>query len=182
MIRLPPSLLTLGPRDLLEYQERRKQRELEKVKRQFARFEIGGVDGPNFGHSRKFQTSSDEYVNASELLRESPEAAVHDHSLAGGNGYEEPRYCILGGPPSSKDQSSLRSDVASPENVSQVSLEGQQSSSPPKDGFHYGGFIESQSLRRSSPFAPEDVSTPQNLTHNRVSISCDPSFHFGNDI
>jgi hypothetical protein len=41
--------------------------------------------------------------------------------------------------------------VASLENVSQVSVEIQQpSSSPPKDGFHYGGFISAPC--RSSPF------------------------------
>ena len=179
MIRLPPSLLTLGPRDLVEYQGRRQQRELEKIKQQFARFEIGSVDGPSVGQFPKFQ-SFDSAANASgtDALLSNP--AAHDRSLTVGNGYQELRYPIFEGPPSLEDQASLRSDAVSPENASRLSLEEQQSSSPPEHGFHYGGFIESRSPRRSSPFTPEDVSTPQNSSYNRVSQSCKPSIYFTN--
>jgi hypothetical protein len=152
MIRLPTSLLTLGRRDLLEYEERRQQRELETVKRQFAHFEIGAIDGSNFGRSTKIQTSSDESFQAPEtfkggLLR-SPNDAALVHSLAGGD-YGEPQYVRFADLPSSQDQSPVISQAASPENVSQVSLEVQQSSVPPRDGSQCSGFIESP--QRSSP-------------------------------
>ncbi|KAG0651467.1 hypothetical protein D0Z07_1919 [Hyphodiscus hymeniophilus] len=164
MIRLPPSLLTLGPPELVEYEERRQKRELENIKRQFDQFEIGAAEGPKFGCPKKIP-SSDELVNASETSKQSTQLRTAGHHLAGGDGYEEPRHPIFAGPPSS-DQSSVRSDVASPENHSQACLELQQSPSSPKEEFYYGGFIPSRSPHRSSPFAPDDVSTPQNLPHH----------------
>jgi hypothetical protein len=153
----------------VEYQERRQQRETEKVKQKFGRFEIGSVDGPNFGRFTKFQ-SSDSAANASGTDALLAHTQAHDRSL-GGDGYEELQYPIFQGPPTSPDQSSIRSALASPENASQFSVDEQPSSSPPKDGFHYGGFNESRSPHRSSPFAPEDISTPQDSSHNRVSKS-----------
>ena len=153
----------------MEYEERRQHRELENVKKKFARFEIGAVNGPTFSRSGKSQTSSDEYVNTSETFPQSPKSTTLDNGLAGGDGYEEPRYSFFASPASIEDHSSVRSDVTSAENLSQVSVEVQHSPSPPKEEFHYGGFIQSRSFRRSSPFVPEDISRPRTLPHNAVS-------------
>ena len=62
MIRLQASIIVLGSRDLVEYEERRQQREVENVKEQFARFEIGVVKGPTFGRLTENNISS--YVDS----------------------------------------------------------------------------------------------------------------------
>lgn len=135
MIRLSPSVICLAPSDLLEYEGRRQQRELESVKRQFARFETDAQHGPKFGRSHKSESPN-------ELPIQPPS----------GDG---PYYPNFEGADSSGDQSGV-SRVASPENIT---LEVQQSSSPPKDAFHYSGFINSltqystdNTPHRSSPF------------------------------
>ena len=196
MIRLPNSVLALGSRDLVDYEERRQERELENVKQQFARFEIGAADGPKLGRSRQNQDS----LNASESFEtgalQSPNATTYGHSWAG-DGYAEPLYPIFVGSDSSESNFSR---VASPENLPQISSEVQRAPSPPKDGFHYGGYIESpvqhssdNTPHRSSPFCkfstptlrnrtwthgisvPEDVSTPQSLLPPSSRVSNSPS-------
>lgn len=125
MIRLPPSVICLAPSDLLDYEDRRQQRELEDVKLQFARYKVGAQQGS------KFRRSS--HVSQYDL-------PIRYSSAQG------PLNATFGGADSSEDQSGLLSRVESLENFS---LEVQQS--PPKDSFHYGGFVESSSPR-SSPF------------------------------
>ena len=171
MIRLEPSVICLAPSDLLDYEDRRKERELQSVKTQFARFEIGAAEGPKFGRYQKRQASSTESFHTVEALRPGVQFPhTLDHSLAG-DGYGEPRqYPIFAGPPSSDDRSSPPSRVTSPENFSQISFEVQQSSSPPKDGFHYGGFVPShhsteRTLNRSSPFGK---SRTRSSTHRPI--------------
>lgn len=160
MIRLEPSVISLAPSDLLDYEDHSKERELQDFKKQFACFEIGADEGPKFGRYRKHQASSKGSFNAFESLGNGVQSLYTlGHALAG-DGHGEPRqYHIFAGPPSSDEPSSLPSRVTSPENFSQMSIEVQQPSPPPKDGFHYGGFVESSNhhstedtLNRSSPF------------------------------
>ena len=125
MIRLPPSVICLAPSDLLDYEDRCQQRELENAKQQFARFEVGAQDGSK--------------------LRRLTHTSQYDLPIRYSSG-QGPLNPTFGGADSSEDQSGLLSRVASPENIS---LEVQQS--PRKDSFHYGGFVESPSPR-SSPF------------------------------
>jgi hypothetical protein len=167
MIRLPPSLLTLGPRDLVEFEERRQQRGWKKSPQHVSRFDIGDdVSGPNFCNSRKMRTNSDESSDEYKTFIHSPKARPND-SLTGSDGYEELQY-PLSADLASEDQSSVRSNVTSPENASLVSPEVQPFSSP-KDVFRYGDFDESQTPPHSLPFAPEEGSTPPNLPLNQVS-------------
>jgi hypothetical protein len=130
MIRLPPSVICLAPSDLLDYEDRRQQRELENVKQQFARFKVGAQDGSKF--------------------RRLSHTSQYDLPIRYSSG-RGPLNPTFGGADSSEDRSGLLSRVASPENIS---LEVQQS--PPKDSFHHGSFIESPPPR-SSPFGMSSI-------------------------
>ena len=176
MIRQPASLLILGPRDLDDYDNRRKYRELENIQQRFSQFEVGVGEGLKFERFWRSQhTLPEQSFNTSERLSDdktedvdSLNVSPFDQSLAA-DGFSELPYLILAGPDSSED-----SRIVSPENVSYISVEIQPpSSSLSKDGFHYtphgsspfGEFLlpfHTKTLAHSRP-APEDISTPQNL-------------------
>jgi hypothetical protein len=178
MIRLPPTTLVLGRSDLKDFDRHQRRRkvleaqdrkasEAEFVKQELARYAVGAHDGSSFG-------SRDQM--APGVARASPEdrelhscvltiQTVPSHELYRTNTeikQEESQDsrvvddfpAIMGLPLAEHGYVSAGVEL-SPENST---FESRQSSSPSKDDFHYGGFVQSLSqdttdlFQRSSPF------------------------------
>jgi hypothetical protein len=164
MIRLPPSSITLGLSDLKDFERRQERRKVleaaENVQQQFAPFQVGAQDGPSFGLPRRSSTNCHEphdqphtlsfQVATSHRLHHVIESASHEP--------QSPMPPESSTRPGETDIYALIGAESSPENLmSKV----QRPSSPSKDDFHYGGFMESPSRHRSpvhsSPFGTSHV-------------------------
>jgi hypothetical protein len=158
MIRLPPSSICLGPGDLQDFERRQKHHEEVQTKvnlqDRLAQPETSTRDGAGVGSSE----SNLMHCNVPDK---------HDRDLAAQQTdglLSDPISENTGNRPctptseasdiaSESDAYSPRESAPSPENMA---IAIQQPSSPSKDDFHYGGFLESSSASRisvhSSPF------------------------------
>jgi hypothetical protein len=175
MIRLPPSTITLGASDLKDFEIRQQQRkELENKHRESTRFEVRGEYGPSFGLLGQCIGLEEDANELSGARRERyslrPVLVVQtvnrSKQTPEGHGSEGP---ILPVSPGTDDNGSdtfpdLTEDdhgyqiVRAPRSPENASADLNHSS-PTKDDFHYGGFVESltrhtvdDASQRSSPF------------------------------
>jgi hypothetical protein len=171
MIRLPPSTIILGRSDLKDCEKRRQQRlrdiETENINQEFARFAVGAPEGPTFRQYRGERESSDGEKGFDGNLRTAfptgspPTASRRGHAetrssddVNSATAVEDGNSSIAVSLPDGEYNSAAWEP--SPENA----VLGQHpSSSPSKDDFHYGGFIETpvqfssnDSCRKYSPF------------------------------
>jgi hypothetical protein len=159
MIRLPPSTIILGRSDLKDFEKRRQQRlrdiETENINQEFARFAVGAPEAPTFSQYGGERESSngdgekgfDGNLSAG-LLNLRAAFPIGSPPTASRRGHAETR---------SSDE--VNSATATQDGNSIAVLGQHPSSSPSKDDFHYGGFIETpvqfssnDSSRKYSPF------------------------------
>jgi hypothetical protein len=163
MIRLPPSTIILGRSDLKDFEKRRQQRlrniETENINQEFARFAVGAPEGPTFrqyGGEREDLDgektfNGDDNLSAG-LLNLRAAFPTGSPSTASRRGHAETR---------SSDEVNSTTSVEDGNSFIAVSLPDDEynsvvwapspgnavlgqhpPSSPSKDDFHYGGFIE----------------------------------------
>jgi hypothetical protein len=180
MIRLPPSTIILGRSDLKDFDKRRQQRlqdiEAENINQEFARFAVGAPEGPTFrqyGGEREDSDGEKGFngdVNLSAgLLNCRAAFPIGSPPIASRRGHAKTRSSDeVNSTTTVEDENSsiavsLPDDEydsvvwePSPENAA---LGQHPLSSPSKDDFHYGGFIETpvqfssiDSSRKYSPF------------------------------
>ena len=156
MIRLPPTAITLGPVDLLDFEIRQLQNRINyKSTRSVPAAEISPED---FRHEllcedpnaeRLFVLSDQKVVEESSASGSKYDASSNAHRTAANT---EPEEAVSGdgASPYANDHSAERAENG----IIEV-----PALTPSKDDFHYGGFIESPATRisghdspRSSPF------------------------------
>ncbi|KUJ23025.1 uncharacterized protein LY89DRAFT_727811 [Mollisia scopiformis] len=161
MLRCPPTTIVLGQRDLLEYDRRKKhRRELDADTVTMTReLSCVAVDNPPraFGPSHRWDEA--------DLLKPFSVSSEETSILS---------------PTSEPDvvettSSLLHDTIEADFSIENPNRSPEPQSSPMKNDFDYGGFVESPMLqnddtpRRSSPFlAPEDSSTPQHPDARRI--------------
>jgi hypothetical protein len=178
MIRLPPSTIILGRSDLKGFERRRQQRlrdiETENINQEFARFAVGAPEGPTFSQYGGERESSDGEKGldgnlSAGLLNLRTAFPAGSPPTASRRGHAETRSSDEVNSATAVEDGNSSISVSLPDGeynsvVWEPSPEnavlGQHpSSSPSKDDFHYGGFIETpvqfssyDSSRKYSPF------------------------------
>jgi len=172
MIRLPPTLITLVPKDLEDYKQRQKRKQEPEIPesrgRNFARFEVVLRDGPKvelLNIPKVPHESYDQPENASTLANQVNSRTL-DQTLEGQDcrGFDsmsvpetqseiEVDHTTITDSPN-EHHGFVLVRPCSPENEI---TEGHQPSSPSKHDFHYGGFTESPSRR--TPTSPSQISS-----------------------
>lgn len=163
MIRLPLSSIILGPSDLKEFEGRQNRLEalkaLEDEQGQSSRYGAGAQDEPNNEFLRQFATCYAEQhqtLTKQEMKPPTPNG-VTINSLYG---LRTPSSPVLSTKTNGEEDYTSISLSSSPQSLI---AELPRPPSPPKDEFHYGGFIEHPGHSRTS-FQPSANGMPLLMT------------------
>ncbi|TAQ89286.1 hypothetical protein B7494_g2361 [Chlorociboria aeruginascens] len=172
MIRMPPTAIGLTSRDLGDFEERRKQRQIDEELFKSK----SGIE-----NVRQYETPAEdvlEYQQTTKISLKSIDGidaiVIQDRQFAndtsGSSDSSEPNVPTITALPDDTESKITIKCEDTPENPN---LPLRQNSPRSKDDFHYGGFIQSpdpipreNTSYRSPSFAPDDVSTPQHLHPN----------------
>jgi len=174
MIRLPPTTLVLGRRDLKDFEIRRQHRkevETGKLTEDFGRVAVGAPEGPNFSNNQFRQNTGQEggdfkatFAQPLTIQTVTPSRAHRRSSTSDSEDFQPSTNIQRSSSDDQGERPTLTeheeelgySSVPSPENAL---VESPRSPSSAKDDFYYGGFVESSIQpasnhipNRSSPF------------------------------